>query len=508
MHNHQWSEAAKTLKESVKNSATSVAQAVASFLCLSRCYEQLGAEDRRLDVLRQAVAISPDSAPAGAELGAALLDGGRVDEAVDQLRRTTALPQVPDEARASLADALLRRNRTLPPDQRDWEEVDHALDLAGLTPQAVRVRVAVYEARNQPERATAVLEQARTRRPDQPGVWVAVALDEAKRGDGAKAAATLAEARRKLGDKMEFRLAALQISPPAAGARADKDLSDLESNLGAFTPDERTLLQCRVAEAYYRRGKASEGDRLCRALAAEPAADLSGRLPLLEAVLLSGDEPLIDAVLKDVRRLEGEDGFWWEYGRALNLVGRACRGDRAGLGEAKSLLADLAGRRPAWSRVALLQGRIAELDGDPAAALDGYERAFDLGERRLDVALALLPMLTERGRWEDADQVIRRLQEQMILPGKLARRAAEIAVETHNGDRAVDLARLVAPGDDSYSYHVWLGRLLTAAGRDAAGEGELRRAAAFPDAGWDATAARWRLTWRATRPQDGGGSGR
>ena len=489
MHLRQWGEAAKTLEDSAKTGAMSLNQAVRTLLCLSQCYEHLGAGDRRLDVLRQAVAFAPASASAGAELGAALLDAGQVDAALDQLRRTTALPQPPEEAWASLARALLQRNLTLPTDQRDWREVDDALRRAGPTPTTVRLQAAVLQARNQPEQAAALLEQARTEHPDRPGAWTALALDAARRGNTEKAATLLREARDKLGDKVEFRLAALQLLAGEEGAKADKDLSDLEKNLNGFTSEERTLLLSRLAETYYRRGKADEGDRLCRLLAAEPAVDLSDRLPLLEAVLLSADEGLADKVLADVRRLENEDGVWWKYGRAAQLVTRACRGGRAGLGEAKTLLADLAGRRPSWSLVALLQGRVAELDGDAAAALDGYRHAFDLGERRLDVAQALVPMLTQRGRWEDADQVLRTLQEQMVFHGALARQAAEIAVQTHNGDRAVELARLAAPVEDAYPYHLWLGRLLTTVGRDAEGEAELRRAVAFADAGWDATAA-------------------
>jgi tetratricopeptide (TPR) repeat protein len=489
MHRRQWDEAAKTLEESAKTTVMSLEQAVRTLLCLGKCYEHLGAGDRRLGVLRQAVAFAPSSAPAGAELGAALLDAGRTDEALDQLRRTVRLPQPADEAWASLAYALLLRNQTLPTDKRDWQEVDHALGLAGQTPQAARLRAAVLQARNQPDQATALLEQARTQHPDQPGAWTALALDAARRGDAAKAAAVLADARHKLGDKVEFRLALMQMSAGVEGAKADIDLSDLEKNLDSFTPEDRALLLCRLAETYYRRGNSPEGDRLCRLVAAEPAVDLSARLPLLEAVLLSEDESLIDGVLADVRRLEGEDGVWWKYGRAAHLVTRACRGDRGGLGEARTLLADVAGRRPGWSRVALLQGRIGELDGDTVAALDGYQRAFDLGERRLDVAQALVRMLTERGRWEDADQVLEKLQEQLVFHGALARQAAEIALQTRNGDRAVELARLAAPVDDAYPFHVWLGRLLTAAGRDPEGEAELRRAVAFPDAGWDATAA-------------------
>ncbi|GEM_PF-2868542 len=489
MHRRQWSEAAQTLEESAKTSVMSLDQAVRTLLCLGKCYEHLGAGDRRLDALRQAVAFAPSSAPAGAELGAALLDVGRTDEAVAQLRRTVQLPQPPDEAWASLAHALLLHNQTLPLDKRDWQEVDHALGLAGQTPRTAQLGAAVYQARNQPEQATALLEQARTQHPDQPGAWTALALDAARRGEAAKATAILADARHKLGDKVEFRLAALQLFAGVEGAAADKDLSDLEKNLDAFTPEDRTLLLCRLAETYYRGGKASEGDRLCRLLAAEPATDLSARLPLLQAVLLSEDDALVNDVLADVGRLEGENGVWQRYSRAARLVTRACRGDRGGLGEAKTLLADVASRRPGWSLVALLQGRIGELDGDTAAALDGYQRAFDLGERRLDVAQALVRLLAQRGHWEEADQVVRKLQEQLVFHGALARQAAEIALQTHNSDRAVELAQLSAPVEDVYPYHVWLGRLLTAAGQDAEGESELRRAVAFPEAGWDATAA-------------------
>ncbi len=146
----------------------------------------------------------------------------------------------------------------------------------------------------------------------------------------------------------------------------------------------------------------------------------------MEAVLSSEDDALVNGVLADVARLEGAGGAWQRYGRAAYLVTRAYRGDRSGLTEARTLLADLAHLRPDWSRVALLQGRLGQLEGDDAAALDGYQRAFDLGERGLDVALPLTRMLTARGRWDDADRVFQKLQEQMTprrRPGPSGRRS-------------------------------------------------------------------------------------
>ena len=139
MHRRQWGEAAKTLEESAKTSVMSLDQAVRTLLCLGSCYEHLGAGDRRLDALRQAVAFAPSSAPAGAELGAALLDAGRTDEAVDQLRRTVAVAAasrrgVGVAGRAPCCCTIRRCRWT----KRDWKEVDHALGQAGQTPRADR----------------------------------------------------------------------------------------------------------------------------------------------------------------------------------------------------------------------------------------------------------------------------------------------------------------------------------------------------------------------------------
>ncbi len=486
MYRGRWETASRALDDYAKTSVMSVDQGVRTLLCAAACYERLGDGDRRLAALRQAVGLAPSSASAGAALGAALLDAGRTDEALVELRGVTGMPQAPEAAWALLARALLRHNQALPPDRRNWPEVDRALDRAGSLPEAARLRAAALRARDEPGEATAVLERAWSQHPDRQEAWTDLALDAARRGDSAKAASLLADARRRLGDRLEFRLAALRT---CAGAEGEKTLQDLEKGLDGYTPEERTLLLCRLAEAYYRIGKASEGDRLCRLLAAAPATDLSGRLLLMEAALSSEDDVLVNDVLADVARLEGAGGAWQRYGRAAYLVARAYRGDRSGLQEARTLLADVARLRPEWSRVALLQGRLGQLEGDAAAACDEYQRAFDLGERRLDVALPLTQMLTALGRWDDADRVFRTLQEQMVLRGALARRAAEVALQTHNDGRAAELARLAAPADDSYTYHIWLGNLLTAAGRPSDGEDELRRAAAFPNAGWDATAA-------------------
>ncbi len=489
MYENRWSEAAQALEKTVKASSLSLDQIIRTRLCLAACYKELGDGDRRLTVLRQAAAAAPFSAPAGAALGAALLDLGRTEEALDQLWRTVQLPQGEEEAWPLLARALLQHNQTLPPNKQDWATVDRALDHCGPSPEAARLRAAALRARGEPAQATALLERTRAAHPDDSACWTAQALDSARRGDADGAEKILEAAQRRLGDRVEFRLARLRIAVEAEDGTDFKTLSDLENGLDGYAPQDRTLLLCRLAESYYRIGKTSDGDRLCRFLAAAPAQDLSDRVLLLEAALPCEDDALLDGVLADVARLEGEDGAWTRFGRAARLLVRAYRGDRSGLAEAKTLLDELAQRRPDWSRAALLQGRLAEVNGDSTAALDAYRRAFDQGERRPDVARTLAHLLTERGRWDEADQVFRLLQEQTVFHGDLARLATETALQAHNGERAVELARLAAPVADVYTYHAWLGRILAAAGRPDEAEAELRRAAHFTNAGWDATQA-------------------
>ncbi len=372
MHEGRWGDAARALEDSARRCVMSVDEAVRTLLCLGACYQRLGAGDLRLGVLRQAAALAPWSAPADVALGAALLDAGRTDEALDRLRRAALLPGAPAEAQPLLARALLLHNQTLPRNRQNWAEVDRVLDRCGPRAEAARLRAAALRARGEAEEATAVLERARSDHPDDPAAWTAPALDAARRGATAGAAALLEDARRRLGDRVEFRLAALQIAEAtghAAGSRGGvtPPIRDLERGLEGWTPQDRTALLCRLAETYYRVGRTSDGDRLCRLLAGE-AADLSGRVLLLQAVLSSEDDGLIDGVIADVARLEGEDRAWAPYGRAARLAARAYRGDRTGLAEAKSLLDELAQRRPEWSPVALLQARLAELDANSSAA--------------------------------------------------------------------------------------------------------------------------------------------
>jgi hypothetical protein len=80
-------------------------------------------------------------------------------------------------------------------------------------------------------------------------------------------------------------------------------------------------------------------------LAARRPQDLPTRVLLLDLHLdlPARDEARLDALLKEVRDLEGEEGTFWRYGKAAQLLDRP---GGAGTEEARALLVEIHKRRP------------------------------------------------------------------------------------------------------------------------------------------------------------------
>ena len=125
----------------------------------------------------------------------------------------------------------------------------------------------------------------------------------------------------------------------------------------------------------------------------------------------------------------------------------------------------------------LLEARLDEMDGNSTRALDHYLKAIELGELRPTLVYQVSRLLADRGRFQDADRAIRRLQQQVTLGRDFARDAADIALRAGNPERALTLARqVVPPATPDYRDHLWLGEMLAGTGRRQEAEQTLRRA--------------------------------
>jgi tetratricopeptide (TPR) repeat protein len=97
-------------------------------------------------------------------------------------------------------------------------------------------------------------------------------------------------------------------------------------------------------------------------------------------------------------------------------------------------------------------------------------------------------MLVERGRYVDADQVIRQLPAQTPLFADLQRLAAEVSLQTNDSGRALEYALKAVPDDSKDPRDQrWLGHILWATGQTERAERALRRAVELAErdpAGW------------------------
>ena len=471
-----------------------------SLLLLGRCYELLGNADQRLDAYRRAVSIEvePDPLRTAARFGlaSALVAMDKVDEALDVYRR------IPGDANARVAAARLQilQNFRRPEDQRHWDEVGRSLDvveqgLAGrrdaerITAQVTTLRAEALAAQGRLDQARDLLEKAVAKQPEQVDLWVALA-NLAGRGEKPEAAlAVLDDARKRLGDRIELRLARIGYWARRGGDGAPAALANLEADAKAFNDEDLASLRRDLALAYAQIGKADEAARLWTLLAAQQPDDLNVRLTLFDLALRSGDAKAAPEALDQIRRVEGEDGSYWRFGQALLRIAavRANPKDRAPLAEARADLEKVALQRPSWSRVPLALAEVDQLDDRPDAAIRHLLRAvMELGDRSPSAIRRTAQLLSERQRYTEAELVLGKLRDDRVpLSGELRRLSAQVAFRNQDYSGALERAeQVVSDRSDDYRDLIWLGQLRWAAGQPA--EPAFRRAVALagqaPDA--------------------------
>src|SRR5262249_22451966 len=160
---------------------------------------------------------------------------------------------------------------------------------------------------------------------------------------------------RRLGDRVELRLARAKHWARRGGDEARKVLPKLTDNREKFAaPDQQRLLRG-TAESLAQIGEHAEACRIWHQLAEHPPHDLNVQLGLCDFELLANKEAGMKRALEEVRRIEGPAGTAWRYCEARYFVWRTKQGDAQAADQARALIAALAGQRPAWSGVALCE---------------------------------------------------------------------------------------------------------------------------------------------------------
>ena len=305
------------------------------------------------------------------------------------------------------------------------------------------------------------------------------------------AGSILKQAEDRLGDRAELRLAGAKHWANHGGPEAPKALTLLEHNLDQFSADEQERILRTLADAHLHTGDASVARRLVSELVKRKPRDLGLRFSQFTLALGTGDRSAIEESLEGIRVTENQLQMVgtkgqpvWHFARSRYLIWSAKRPGQGPistdkLDEARLNLAAASKSRPAWPVLALAEAEIDELSGHQDGAINAYRRAIELGAHDLDVIRRTVQLLYDRRRYDQADELIRRLQENGLpsTDPQFQRLAAEVSLQANDRVRALELARKSIPPDSNhYRDRLWLGQILWAAGEPGQAEPQLRRA--------------------------------
>jgi cellulose synthase operon protein C len=454
-------------------------------LQIAACQEKLGNTELQLAAYREAARANPSWPPARLGIASVLLAKGKFDDALEEYRQIAKLDGMEGAGAAGVARLLILKNLARRPAAQDWTEVDSLLNRLGRkNPDSVGVTLLRAEAlagEQHPAEAEQLLLAARTKSPDQTELWMALVGLANRQQQWPTAEQLLAEAEKKFGDQVWLRLARGAYLLAHDKRESASKLKALGDQSAAFSPADQATLVHGLATLSLEAGDVAQATVLAHRACDADRNDLASRLFLFDLSFRSGDVAALKQVLKEIRGLEG-DGPVWHFGQAaLCLLAKPATAtrDETAVDEAAFEHISAARKlRPGWSALSLLTAQILDRQGQSGAALQNYLDAIDLGERSPVAVRRAVELLYANKRYAEADQLLRRLDQQPgLFSDNIERMASKISARLEDLDRALDLARKVAANSHNWQDQVWLGQLQSLVGLRAKGASRADEAA-------------------------------
>lgn len=437
----------------------------------------------------QAASLEPDAVVARLAASTSWLNAGRPDLANERAEQALQHTDVAD-AWLALAAAQIRLQSQLPTEQQSWLRLETALDKLGTEKQQLaepwrveflRVEHVLAKAKSANDtaggvrRAVELLQAAEQRYPDEPTFWSQLAVAYQSLNDPESSAHALAAVRRLATDPSEAAL--LEARLASLGGDPAKAQRLLQLGLKSVSPRMESKMREELINATL---LAKERSKARNMLVVE-----SERQPQNVATL----RRLAELDLED-KNLEGMKA-WESKLQALGPAGepyaryyRVCRlfqstnsADEQNLHECLRELEQVLLARPTWAEASTLRGAVEQRLGRKTQAVAAYERAIQLGERRLQVFEQLIALLDGLKRTAEVDRYLTRLEAEVPLSQRLAEFAMNYQSRQDRPQEALEIAQTRAKQrpDDPVA-QLWLGRLLSVGKKFSDAETPLLRA--------------------------------
>lgn len=456
------------------------------------CYRNLGNPDQEIEALQRSLESDP-LWPFGRDLLAnALLRSGRIQESIVEFSRILSQPNAPLSSGLSLARLLFINGLGRNTSGEAWDPLrqllikldeypDSANDLA-----VMRAELLVVE--NKAEEAEAILRSRLELEPKVPELHQALIALQIQNKDWDEVERSLDTAKKSVKDSVTVRLERGRYLIRRYNKQADMNQLD---QLSVPDADWDSTQKFRLASGFAGYFLALEdyerGMKFAKTIADSELGqtNLSVHLLLFELSLRSDDATVMTESLAQVKSIEG-GGPLWRLGEAIRLMVEASNlaasnpGSQATTADAlyfkaAEQLAEAAVRRPGWSRIYRLKGEISDRQKKTDLAIQSFLEAIRLGEQNPRLVARTIFLLYEKGRFLEADEVVRKLQEQKTpFSSELTRMASQVSMELENFDRALSLANDWAIQSDKQEDHIWLGEIYLSSGNFAKAEKEIR----------------------------------
>ena len=446
---------------------------------LGGCYHMMGQPDESINRYRRAARLRSNWSEVRWGLASELAIAGRFEESLTECEVGRTLSAPTPAQWALYLKLLIRRERLRPSADRSWDACVRVGQKAlHDSPDSPAIRIAISDllrAQTKPQEAIDWLTQSVEHSPGEIELRIALSSLLDRAGEKEKAGAVLDETENDLGDSVALRVA--RANRLEYNETASERLRALRDGIEEFSEADQIMLIRGLGYACLRRGLLDLTKEYIEQLADRADYDLSCRLLLYDLALRTRDDEALKKWLDQIRAIEGPHGVLWRYGEASRILTTDERGGSKLLQRAWDLLQEARAIRPAWGKIYLNIARIEELQNRPDRAIDAYQSAVELGEHHPDVLSRVVQLLTVKGRFLEADRMIRRLAEESPLPIEMHRLAAEVFAKSRDYEAAVEQAVRYAEGQPKdYRSHVWLGQLLRIVGRSEEAEAALRKA--------------------------------
>jgi Tfp pilus assembly protein PilF len=430
-------------------------------LYLGKCYEQLDDPGKMYDAYNKVLGWDQNSVPAKLGMAAACWAKQTPDDLKQAQRLYWSLVEVnklPDDGWLDLARLEVVVTAGQPePARADWSRAELALAKAAeLRPRAVDVpllRADMLTARGDPRGAELALTNGLASKCEKKELIYSALVELAardKRSD--QALKLLADGEKALGDQAELRLARARLLVGDQSDEARKALERLAKDHERFQPEEQTRLLSGLAEVQFRRNDLAEARRLTEELAGlkQHRNDLRLQLLLFDLAQKAGDGPGMDRKLAEIAKIEGGQGVFHPYARALRLIAaarepKAAEAERAAaLDEARKLLGQIQAREKYANWLPLYRARaeIALAAGSPDRAREELKQAVKNGDKSLATAEALVKVLSRAGTHDpEADQLLDTLGPAVRASAQVKRWQATSKAASGDVAQALELAK-------------------------------------------------------------------